>query len=154
MTRRTAVSAVVFAALFGVLDVFLKYIALTRLSSDGRVSFPIDFILHKNEGIAFNIPLPLPIIIAFSVLVLVTVPPFVAKHWSDRKEQALGALVLLIGALGNLIDRIIHGFTTDYILLFGRSVINLSDILIITGVVMLLWYNEKRSEGQHVRQSN
>jgi len=43
-----------------------------------------------------------------------------------------------------LIDRFVNGFTTDYIIIFSRSVINLSDVLIVAGIIALLWYTRDR----------
>ena len=54
------------------------------------------------------------------------------------------AVTVILGAVGNLADRIINGFTTDYILLFGHSAINLADLLIIFGILGILWYTRNK----------
>lgn len=138
------------AAIVALLDVAFKYYALARLPESGRVSFPIDLLLHKNQGIAFNIPVPMSLVIIFTLAVLLTVPPFALRWWENRPERSVAAITIAIGALGNMLDRIVHGFTTDYILLFGRSVINLSDILIIVGTILLLIYTEDRRKDEKI----
>lgn len=65
------------------------------------------------------------------------------QYIKDPKVSAV-AVMVIIGALGNAIDRIINGFTTDYLILFRLSAINFSDILILTGVTFLLWYNDTK----------
>jgi lipoprotein signal peptidase len=50
--------------------------------------------------------------------------------------------MIVAGALGNLFDRWLNGFTTDYIILFRTSAINLSDVLIVVGMLAFLWYHK------------
>lgn len=99
--------------------------------------------LHKNTGIIFNIPIPIPIVIIASLFVI----SFLI-FWSIKQKQSngimLGSLFVIIGALGNLIDRIQYGFTIDYLILFGRSAINLADILIFIGIIWLFITQNKR----------
>ena len=63
---------------------------------------------------------------------------------------AIGCLVLLLvlaliigGALGNAIDRVIHGAVVDFVLLHADSfrwyVFNLADVGIVAGVIGLLY---------------
>ncbi|MDQ5952107.1 MAG: hypothetical protein QG626_234, partial [Patescibacteria group bacterium] len=61
--------------------------------------------------------------------------------WSSNTAQALGALAAVVGAIGNATDRLINNFTTDYIILFRTSAINLSDILIVIGILAVIWYD-------------
>lgn len=53
----------------------------------------------------------------------------------------LGASLLIAGALSNLIDRTVYGFTIDYIRMF-TSIFNLADLSIVVGAILLL-KNEK-----------
>lgn len=126
-------------------DAVLKSIAIKRFPEEGiRFDFPIGFGLHKNPGIAFDIPIPLPIIIVLTIAITGYLTYFTYKHWEHNKAGSAAALMVIIGALGNMFDRIINDFTTDYIILFNRSAINLSDILIILGIIFLLRYSENK----------
>ena len=69
---------------------------------------------------------------------------FAKQQYIKNPKVSAVAVMVIIGALGNAIDRIINGFTTDYLILFRLSAINLSDILILTGVTFLLWYNDTK----------
>ncbi len=133
---------VVFATCLELLDVIFKYLAITRLSEDGRVSFPIGLGLHKNPGIAFDIEIPLTLIIFLTFIVVILLLCFAKQHYLKNPTISAVAIIVIIGALGNAVDRILNGFTTDYLILFRLSAINFSDILILTGVTFLLWYNE------------
>ncbi len=126
------------------LDIIFKYLAITRLPEGGRVSFPVGLALHKNPGIAFDIEIPLSIILPLTILVVIGLIRFAHRHRITSPITSAAAITVVIGALGNAFDRLINGFTTDYLILFGRSAINLSDILILTGVVALLWYNDTK----------
>ncbi|MEK7665402.1 MAG: signal peptidase II [Patescibacteria group bacterium] len=120
-----------------VLDLIFKTLAVARLPEDGgRLRFPIDFALHKNYGIAFDLPVPLWVVIPLTVLVLVILVRELLRSKHDFSRLTALSMVAA-GAMGNLIDRIVYGFTVDYIILFGRSAINLEDVLILSGIVWL-----------------
>ena len=48
----------------------------------------------------------------------------------------------LVGILGNAFDRAWDGAVTDYLLFFTGSVFNISDILILLGIIGILMYAE------------
>ncbi|MBU1126363.1 MAG: signal peptidase II [Patescibacteria group bacterium] len=144
MKRRRAKVIIGFAACVALMDAVFKWQAILRLPEEGgRLFFPIDFVLHKNPGIAFDIPIPLSIVVTFSILVSIVLIRFTWKNWQNNPNYSAAASMIVIGSLGNMFDRIINNFTTDYIILFGRSAINLSDILILTGAILLIRYTKK-----------
>jgi len=122
------------------LDAVFKFFALSSLPEQpSRSPFPIDIVLHKNPGIAFDIELGLPIVFILSFLILGWLLIDADKHWFSHNKRSVANLVIVIGALGNLVDRVIHGFTTDYLYVL-TAVINISDILVLFGVLLLLRY--------------
>jgi len=120
------------------LDLMFKTLAVARLPEDGgRLSLPIDFALHKNYGIAFDLPVPLGIVIPLTLMVLVVLGMQLRRHAHNTSTTT--ALVLIAaGAVGNLIDRLVYGFTVDYIILFRHSAINLADMMILMGIIWLI----------------
>jgi signal peptidase II len=139
-------------------DEWIKYLALERLPQEGDLLNPglLEFAIHHNYGIAFNIPFKMPIIILFSVCIGIAL---LHSAWSNRNtysEISFSALIIVIGALGNLYDRIIYGFTVDYIILFGRSAINISDCVIILGVLLFLLASrkQKKKESKLTKEKN
>lgn len=132
-------------ALIVFLDEFLKYQGITTLPTETEVSSPsiVQFAIHQNWGIAFDIPFKLEFVIFFSLLIGIGLLHAAYKNWKRHPDITVATLMILIGALGNLYDRIIYGFTVDYIILFERSAINLSDIVIVTGVFFLLWLSRR-----------
>ncbi|MFH1142783.1 MAG: signal peptidase II [Candidatus Uhrbacteria bacterium] len=126
-------------------DEVVKNIALQKLPNEGSFDLSgfIDLAIHKNFGIAFNLPLAQNLTITITVI-LISVFCWLAWKSIQNKPHLTNASILIIaGALGNLFDRIAYGFTVDYIILLGRSAINLSDVLILTGVVWLLLASRK-----------
>lgn len=150
MTKLRALQFMSAATVVALFDAVFKFYAIARLPEIGRVSFPIDFILHKNPGIAFDIPIPLSIVVIFTLFVLIAIMYLFKKWWNLHPKRSMAAYIIAIGAAGNMVDRIINGFTTDYILIFSRSVINLSDILIIIGTILLLTYTKNRMERRKI----
>lgn len=123
-----------------VLDEWLKYRGLERLPLEGSLVDPglLSFAIHKNWGIAFDIPFRLELVILISLLIGVGLIKIAIRHWQNRPGITFASVVIMLGALGNLFDRISYGFTVDYIILFERSAINISDVVIVSGVIFLL----------------
>ncbi|HBU28135.1 TPA: hypothetical protein DEB00_03400 [Candidatus Uhrbacteria bacterium] len=95
--------------------------------------------LHKNMGVVANTPLPMLVVIPLTVIILVVCVVWLCHSWKTQHRLSVGLILLVGGATGNLLDRVVHGFTTDYLLLFGRSVINVSDVLIVLGILGILF---------------
>lgn len=96
----------------------------------------ISVVWHQNEGIIANLPVPMWVIVVVSVVILALVAhAVVTAIRQGRGWQALWLGVLIGGAMGNLYDRIVVGYVFDWILLFGRSAVNLADAGIVAGAV-------------------
>lgn len=123
------------------LDAWFKSLALAYLPADTSLVNPGWFTLaiHPNYGIAFDLPLKLPIILIVSVVLGAALVHLAWEHGHQYPATTTAALLVVIGGAGNVIDRVAYGFTVDYLLLFGRTAINLSDLIILTGIIWLLW---------------
>jgi signal peptidase II len=93
----------------------------------------------RNRGIAFglldgygSIIIPVGII----VLVVIIMATLIMR---DQKGVTWPLALLLAGAAGNLIDRLLFGSVTDFIRLPHWPAFNLADIFIVSGVVLLLY---------------
>ncbi len=128
------------ALLIILIDGWFKSLALTHFPADSTLMDPGIFALavHHNYGIAFNIPLKLPFILLVSLLLGAVLMHVVWVNRHKNTDLWAAALLTVIGGLGNIYDRIAYGFTVDYLLLFGRSAINLSDIVILCGIIWML----------------
>ena len=92
--------------------------------------------IHKNAGITANFPLPLSVTVVVTLAALGFVVVIMIHSLQDRAYWRVFFLAILLGgALGNLVDRLWLGFVRDWILIGGRSVMNLADFAIILGLL-------------------
>jgi signal peptidase II len=130
------------AALVLVLDQFSKY--LVRELLPFGYSFPetgfFRFTHAHNTGSAFglfqgqNTPL---IFVSFIGIIILTLIYRSQPRPSNWLRLSLG--LQLGGAFGNLLDRLMLGFVTDFIDIGPWPVFNLADASIVTGLVLLAW---------------
>lgn len=145
LNRPFAVAVGAIAVAVALLDGVLKYIAITRFpGDDGVLTTPIALALHKNPGIVFDISIPRVVILPLTVAICAFLLIHAKKQWRTAPKRSIALIIIIVGAIGNGIDRLVNGFTTDYLIFFTRSAINLSDILIITGVFCYLYYSRNK----------
>lgn len=102
--------------------------------------------VHRNFGMIANLPVPNMLTIAFMLAVSAIVVASLARAIMRGHVHASIALSLILGgALGNIMDRLTRGYVFDWILLFGRSVINIADIAIAAGIAWYLFSRVHRS---------
>lgn len=132
----------------GIIDAAMKMLAIRWLSVDSRVMIApmVDATLHKNPGITFDIPIPMWIIALVTVFVILWLVDKAIRTQREEPMVALGIASIVVGATNNLVDRLVHGFTTDYLMFFHTSIINISDVMIVAGMGMLLWYHKRNPQ--------
>lgn len=121
------------------IDQFLKYLARTNPAADiDIIGDTVQWIYYANPGIAFSIPFPNWALVIFTPLFLVGLWAF----WGRKKRSLFFTSAILLvtgGALSNLADRILFEVTIDYLQIF-TSVINMADVMIVVGALMLLFH--------------
>lgn len=139
-------SIIILTLILVALDQLVKYWAFTKLSVLGTIPI-IDTVFHltyvENRGAAFSILqnqswlflILTPLIVAAIIFVLY-------KKRIYSKIGRIGLYLVLAGALGNLIDRIWHGFVVDLFdfRLIHFPVFNVADIYVVCGVVLFFYY--------------
>lgn len=125
-----------------IIDAAMKYFAVTYFPPDSTPSLSpiLALALHKNPGVTFDLAIPLFIIAPITIAILIGVVRLAIRLSSSQPIVTIGLISIFAGALNNLIDRLINGFTTDYLMFFRTSVINLSDALIVLGAIIILVY--------------
>ncbi len=108
----------------------------------------IEFHFFANYGIAFGWPINKAFIIILSSFLIIFIGGWLLNCLKQKDFYQSTALILvLFGAISNLIDRLLYGFVIDYIGLKYFTIFNLADVLITLGVILLLidylWYNNK-----------
>lgn len=125
-------------------DRLLKALAasgVTReLAGDG-----LRFELFRNVGIAFSLPFSGPLVWLVSIGILAAVSVMAARDVRARVYGRVGAYGFFVfGACSNLFDRVVYGYTIDYLIIASRSAVNLADGMIIAGALWLLLARESK----------
>src|SRR3954447_17864611 len=141
-----AVALVVFA-----LDQLSKWIVTGPLGvneiGDQLVLLPIfNFTYTQNQGISLGLlnatnPIGRWVLVAATSAIAIAVAVWIGREKNRIDQAALG--MVLGGALGNILDRTLHGYVTDFLdLHFGDFrpflVFNVGDAAISIAVVILL----------------
>ena len=129
------------------IDQLSKQTVLMQISETDRIQvIPIlDFILIWNTGISYGLFDSSGMVgrITLSVLgFLITLFLLVQMARSTAKWERLGYCLIIGGAIGNIIDRIIYGGVIDFISFHYENyywyVFNLADVWISLGVITIL----------------
>lgn len=130
-----------------VIDQLSKWIADANLAYQQLVEMLPFLALFRinNTGIAFSFGHGSDSLILIGLTAVVTLA--VLYVWRGSTEggrlAATGFALITGGALGNLIDRVIHGHVIDFLFLHwgdrGFFVFNLADVALTVGPILLAW---------------
>ena len=143
-----------------VFDQIIKYLIVKNFSI-GEEKILMDnflkFIYIRNTGAAFGILSGNIIFLIFITVLLIFYIVNEMKKNINNNLSLLSFSLILSGALGNLIDRVVRGYVVDYIsfTLFNRemSVFNLADTYITIGVVLLIYIVIKEGKNERISSS-
>lgn len=140
-TRRLRLSVliVVLAALF-ITDAWSKAFALGRGEQDWTlIPGVLRWELTHNTGIAFGLPL---VSWFFWALIPVLIGGLGYAAYKKYRQGRFFELValggIIVGALGNIVDRLRYGAVIDFLHITYWHVFNLADVYITVGVVGLI----------------
>ena len=126
------------------LDLVTKVLAATNLNMHSITLIPnlIDFIYTENTGAAFGmLSNNTWFLIGFTAVFIVAFVLFDIFNHSKNWFYRIGYVLVLAGAIGNLIDRIMFGFVRDFIAIsFFPFIFNVADIFVTVGTVLLMIY--------------
>jgi signal peptidase II len=145
---------VIVAVVTAVADQALKFWLLDSfdLAGRGRVALTpfLDLVLAWNTGISYGLfqgagPLGQWALFALKMLAVVLLAVWLARTGSRLSAVALG--LIIGGAIGNAVDRLVHGAVVDFVFFhittatwtFNWYVFNLADVAIVAGVLGLLY---------------
>ena len=118
-----------FFIYFFLLDRILKRIAIKGIIA-----------VSLNENIAFGIPCPEFILYPLLIVIFYfVVSNLILNYQKGNLLGFSGFILIFIGALSNVLDRIIYSFVIDYLSLFLLTTINLADLMILIGVAILFY---------------
>ena len=142
----SSILGITVMALTVIIDQAAKWIAEATLDPATRIEvLPIlDLHYTRNTGIAFSFlngadsNLLLAVVVAITVIVLV----FWIRAREGGRLATLGFGLIVGGAVGNIIDRLVNGYVVDFLVLrFGDRdlfVFNLADTALTLGPICLI----------------
>jgi signal peptidase II len=122
-----------------------KYAAKSELENQQPhqlLSSVLDLRYVENRDIAFNLlafvppTVRAPLLLAFGGLALVALSVLLMRSRAVISERMALAL-LLAGATGNYLDRVVRGYVVDFIHVPRWPVFNVADALIVAGLALL-----------------
>lgn len=139
-------------------DQWIKQLVEAELPMQEKVDLLPFLALFRtyNVGVAFSLFESVGDIglIAISAAVIVFVLYLAMRTEPGQVAARLGFALIVGGALGNIIDRMVHGYVIDYVLfhtpVWSFAVFNLADALITVGAVLvaieelLVWLAARR----------
>jgi signal peptidase II len=147
--------------LFGVVgcDHATKHLAFRELGSREPLALIpgwLDLRYVTNTDTAFSLlgewlgpSMRLAIILAVQAAVTLALAVWTASRWrNSRRLERVASAVVLGGALGNLLDRMVTGHVIDFIRVSIWPVFNVADIAICVGAALLMLSARRRSVTQ------
>ena len=142
------------ALVTGALDQALKLWLLFVYDLGSKGSVPVapfvDFVLIWNRGISYGWfqqdgPVGAWVLVAVKIIAVALLWVWLARSWTRLSALSLG--LIIGGAIGNGIDRMVYGAVVDFVHLhvetatwdFSWYVFNLADVAIVAGVAGLLY---------------
>ncbi len=127
------------------IDLYSKYLVTKNLpiNQSIEISSFFDLVYVQNYGVSFGmlsgiVPHWFLVIIASLVVFLIIYLMLI----SNKKLERIAYFVIIIGAISNILDRIINTFVVDFISFhysnFYWPAFNLADIYITIGIIMLI----------------
>ena len=141
MKKIKLILSIAFAVLF--LDHLTKFLAIRNIGLNESLPiiegfFHLTFI--TNTGTAFGLFKGVNFVfVAFSIAVVAAILYNIKNIKENEKSVQAAVGLLLGGALGNLLDRIVHGFVVDFLDFRIWPVFNIADSAITVSVIMLIF---------------
>lgn len=149
------ISIILITLITLVIDQTSKYLILINMKEFESIPIINNFFnvtFMKNTGAAFSfLEGNVPLIIIVTSIIIIFILRYIKTTNPKRQEKIFYSLIIG-GAFGNLIDRIVHGYVIDFLdfNLFGYNypVFNVADISIVVGIfsLVILSIIESRSE--------
>lgn len=139
-------------AIFFIIDRYLKNLALAQEIDDktALINNILFFNFTPNYYMAFSLPFGgklLTLLIGLIISVILIYLVYLLKK-SKSKLIIIGVLLILLGAISNIYDRLIFGYVIDYLYLTNFTVFNLADLSISLGAILVLIFTNKKPSNE------
>ena len=119
-----------------VLNLMLEHQSITIIKNFFSITF------EKNTGVAFSaLEGKLPLIIIMTSIIIIFILKYI-KATNQNKYETISYGLIIGGALGNLLDRLIYGYVIDFldftIFNYSFAIFNIADTAIVIGIFTLI----------------
>ena len=135
----------ILASILAFIDQLTKNLAVKHLDSPIKIIGEF-FILEyaENKGMAFGISMPPKILLILSLALFVFIIYLAARELNlNLFLSRLCAALVIGGALGNIIDRIVNGYVVDFIKIWKWPNFNFADVFIVAGILLTIVFYAK-----------
>ncbi|SEF68314.1 signal peptidase II [Caloramator fervidus] len=135
-----------YIALIIFIDHLTKYLAKIKFSSGKELTLIqnyLEFTYVENRGAAFGILKEKKFfLVGFTILAVSYMLYYLVANKNLNKWYRVSLILIISGAIGNLIDRIFRGYVIDFIHfyiknIFDWPVFNVADISVVLGSILL-----------------
>lgn len=147
------------SSVFLIIDILVKLFVKNNMLVNESIKV-IDKFFYltyvKNTGAAWSIfSGKQTFLVIVTSIVIIGLIAYLYKKKEYKKIEIIGYGLLLSGALGNLIDRILYGYVIDYldiyIFNYNYPVFNIADCCIVIGIVLLFISSWREEYGVYSR---
>lgn len=133
------------SSIFLIIDIVVKLLVKSKLVFQQSIEIIDNFFYItyvKNTGAAWSILSGKQVfLILFSLIVVIMLFIYLYKKKTYTKFETVGYGLLIAGAVGNLIDRVVYGYVIDYlnfyIFNYNFPIFNIADSCIVIGIMLL-----------------
>lgn len=101
--------------------------------------------LFSNSDFAFSLKLPQPLMWLIYIFLLAVLITWFWRSEVKSKRMKIALMLILAGAFSNIFDRLILGYVRDFIYIFWGGILNIADIYIIIGIILLAFDTRKEN---------
>lgn len=132
--------SLVFLLLLFLIDEATRFLCFERFCPRYFTSW-FGFTQFRNYDFAFSLKIPIPVIYVLYGLVVSILIMYLIRQWRVSTEWIrFSWLLVLVGALANILDRIFLGYVRDFIHV-GNGFFNMGDVWIVLGVVYICLFS-------------
>ena len=152
------IAAIIIIILLTAADQLIKYWAIQELKPVGTMPFLhigdkkiLDLTYLENNGAVFSSFAGMRwLLVGTTVVLMAFCAYWLVRHGKKSKLMTASLTLILGGGLGNMIDRVWHGYVVDMLdisPLFDYPIFNLADCFVVVGAILgavyYLWFYEK-----------
>lgn len=127
------------------IDQFTKWLVVNKMELYEQIPIIENFFYftsHRNSGAAWGILQgQMMFFYIITAIVLIGIIYYMEKYARDNKFLAISLSLLLGGAIGNFIDRLLHQEVVDFldvmILKYDFPIFNIADSALVVGVILV-----------------